>query len=63
MPIEIKSGQTLNRDFLTGLERWMDLAGDQAVSPALVYGGIDKHIRRGINIYGWSVVSQVLETR
>jgi len=62
MPIEIKSGQTLNRDFFTGLERWMDLAGDQAISPVLVYGGIDKHIRRGINIYGWNAVSQVLET-
>jgi predicted AAA+ superfamily ATPase len=62
MPIEIKSGQTINRDFFTGLERWMDLAGDQAISPALVYGGIDKHIRRGINIYGWNAVSQVLET-
>jgi predicted AAA+ superfamily ATPase len=63
MPIEIKSGQTLNRDFFTGLERWMDLAGGQAISPALVYGGIDKHRRRGINIYGWNAVSQVLETR
>ena len=61
MPIEIKSGQTLNRDFFTGLERWMDLAGSQAVSPALVYGGIDKHIRKGINIFGWNAVSQVLE--
>jgi len=63
MPIEIKSGQTLNRDFFTGLERWMDLAGGQAISPALVYGGIDKYIRRGINIYGWNAVSQVFETR
>jgi predicted AAA+ superfamily ATPase len=63
MPIEIKSGQTLNRDFFTGLERWMDLAGGQAISPALVYGGIDRHIRRGINIYGWNAVSQVLETQ
>ena len=63
MPIEIKSGQTLNRDFFTGLERWMDLAGDQAIFPTLVYGGINKHIRRGINIYGWDAVSQVLETR
>jgi len=61
MPIEIKSGQTLNLDFFTGLERWMDLAGDRAISPALVYGGIDKHVRRGINIFGWNAVSQVLE--
>jgi len=62
MPIEIKSGQTLNRDFFTGLERWVDLAGGQAITPALIYGGIDRHIRRDINIYGWNAVSQVLET-
>lgn len=61
MPIEIKSGQTLNRDFFTGLERWMVLAGERAISPTLVYGGVDKHMRKGINIFGWNVVSQVLE--
>ena len=27
MPVEIKSGQTLNRDFFTGLQRWTALAG------------------------------------
>ena len=63
MPIEIKSGQTLNRDFFTGLDRWMDLADDQAIFPSLIYGGIDKHIRRGINIYGWKAVTGVLETK
>ena len=36
MAIEIKSGQTVNRDFFTGLERWQALAGDLAVSPALI---------------------------
>ncbi len=30
MPVEIKSGQTLNRDFFTGLERWTALAGAMA---------------------------------
>ena len=60
MPIEIKSGQTINRDFFTGLDRWMDLAGDQAIAPALIYGGIEKHRRRGVNIFGWDVVSEVL---
>jgi len=61
MPIEIKSGQTLNRNFFTGLERWMALAGERAVSPTLVYGGVDKYVRKGINIFGWNAVSQVLE--
>jgi predicted AAA+ superfamily ATPase len=61
MPIEIKSGQTLNRDFFSGLERWMALAGDQAISPTLVYGGAGKNVRKGVNVYGWNAVSRVLE--
>jgi len=40
----------------------MDLAGEQAISPKLVYGGIDKHVQKGVNIFGWNAVSQVLET-
>lgn len=61
MPIEIKSGQTLNRDFFTGLERWIALAGDKIISPTLVYGGTEKLIHKGINIYGWDKAGQVLE--
>jgi predicted AAA+ superfamily ATPase len=61
MPIEIKSGQTLNRDFFSGLERWMALAGDQAISPTLVYGGAGKNVRKGVIVYGWNAVSKVLE--
>ncbi len=60
MPIEIKSGQTLNRDFFTGLERWQSLAGDLAVSPTLIYGGTESRTHRGINVYGWNEVGQVL---
>ena len=60
VPIEIKSGQTLNRDFFTGLERWTKLAGDRATSPTLVYGGSDNHLRRGINVFGWGSVAQVI---
>ena len=61
MPIEIKSGQTLNRDFFSGLERWMALAGDQAFAPALVYGGTETGERRGVRVYGWKAVGEVLE--
>ena len=31
MPIEIKSGQTLNRDFFKALKNWLPLAGKEAV--------------------------------
>jgi len=60
MPIEIKSGQTLNRDFFIGLERWAKLAGPQATSPILIYGGMKKSTHKGIKIYGWDAAAQVL---
>ncbi len=61
MPIEIKSGQTLNRDFFTGLERWMALAGDRVISPTLIYGGTENMLRKGIRILKWSSVGQILK--
>jgi len=38
-PIEIKSGATLASDWWNGLNRWLELAGTEAVDPTLVYGG------------------------
>ena len=61
MPIEIKSGQTLNREFFVGLERWVALAGDRAASPALIYGGTETHERKGIRVFGWNAVGRILE--
>jgi predicted AAA+ superfamily ATPase len=59
-PIEIKSGQTVNRDFFSGLERWLALAGDRATEPTLVYGGTDTHARRGVKVFGWNALQHVL---
>ena len=52
-PVEIKSGQTLNRDFFTGLERWTKLAGALARNPTLVFGGEGQQTRNGVQILGW----------
>ena len=60
-PIEIKSGQTLNRDFFTGLERWMALAGNKAVAPSLIYGGKESLERKGVRVCGWNAAGRVLE--
>lgn len=59
VPIEIKSGQTVNRDFFTGLDRWCALAGERAADPTLVYGGTDSYTRRGFRVLGWEEVGQV----
>ncbi|MDO9265339.1 MAG: ATP-binding protein [Desulfosalsimonadaceae bacterium] len=59
-PIEIKAGQTINRDFFTSLERWMTLAGDRAAAPSLVYGGTERHVRRGVRVFGWQEADRAL---
>ena len=60
-PIEIKSGQTLNRDFFIGLERWLALAGSQAESPVLVYGGAEDRVHRAVRVLPWNRIHTVFE--
>jgi predicted AAA+ superfamily ATPase len=53
MPVEIKSGKTINRDFFTALEKWTALAGEMAADPTLVYGGDETFRHKGIAVIGW----------
>src|SRR3972149_3994940 len=39
VPIEIKSGQTVTKDYFTGLKKWLTIAGTAAESPYVIYGG------------------------
>lgn len=52
-PIEIKSGQTLNRDFFANMQKWMDLVGDIAIDPTLIYGGQESQKRSNIQVHAW----------
>jgi hypothetical protein len=53
MPIEIKSGLTLTQESFAGLEKWCALAGGMAASPALIYGGDESYMQKGIKVIGW----------
>ena len=53
LPVEIKSGQTLNRDYFRGLKRWLSVAGQLAVRPMLVYGGREVAFQSGIDVFPW----------
>jgi len=53
MPVEIKSGKTIARDFFVGLEKWNAMAGERAISPTLIYGGTDTYQHKGISVAGW----------
>ncbi len=51
--IEIKSGQTIARDFFKGLTFWKSLPGESEAPTALVYGGDKSMVRSGTSIYRW----------
>lgn len=57
MPIEIKSGKTFNRDFLSGLNNWARNAGDAALPAHLVYGGAASMTRSGVTVHGWREIT------
>jgi len=59
MPIEIKSGKTVASDSFAGLDKWRSLAGDAAIEPTLIYGGIDEYSQNGVNVVGWRKCGQV----
>ncbi|MBN7796062.1 ATP-binding protein [Parahaliea mediterranea] len=52
-PLEIKSGQTINKDYFKGLEFWQKLAGETAGKAWLVYGGDTRQIRSNVTVLPW----------
>ena len=52
-PLEIKSGQTINRDYFKGLDFWRKLAGESAGKAWLVYGGDIQQTRTDVTILPW----------
>ncbi len=59
LPIEIKSGQTYNSDFLTGLNKWARYAGNAALPSQLVYGGDISMTRNAVAVHGWREMSKL----
>ena len=52
-PLEIKSGQTIIKDYFKGLEFWKKLAGESAGKAWLVYGGDSRQTRTDVTILPW----------
>ncbi|MCP5346602.1 MAG: ATP-binding protein [Gammaproteobacteria bacterium] len=52
-PLEIKSGQTINKDYFKGLEFWQKLAGETAGQAWLVYGGDTRQSRSDFTVLPW----------
>jgi uncharacterized protein len=54
IPVEIKSGATITRDFFAGLRFWQSLSGTAGQESVLVYGGGEEQQRSGTLIIPWS---------
>jgi len=53
VPIEIKSGQTVTKDYFSYLGKWLSIAGNSADQPYVVYGGDESLRRENIRILSW----------
>lgn len=53
-PIEIKSGQTVSGNMMSGLDYWCKLDGTD--TGMLIYGGTDNYTRNGIQVRSWAAV-------
>ncbi|MEE8057439.1 MAG: ATP-binding protein [Pseudomonadales bacterium] len=53
IPVEIKAGQTINKDFFKNLKKWRALAGDKANQAYLIYGGDQVQDRSDANVLPW----------
>lgn len=59
-PVEIKSGKTVTRQAVAGLEKWIELVGNRATDPALIYGGEKSYRHRGVHVVGWTECGKVV---
>lgn len=62
LPIECKSGATVAGDWLTGLRRWVTLAGAEAEAPVLVHGGTTQGRREDVRLVPWRDIPALAAT-
>jgi predicted AAA+ superfamily ATPase len=61
IPVEIKAGMTVTEDFFKGLIDWADITDQKSVSTYVVYGGNDYREYKGIRVFPWNVIAQMLD--
>ena len=57
VPIEIKSGQTINSDYFEGLNYWNKLSGQS--NGYIIYGGRENQQRSTYTILSWEAIDQL----
>jgi len=62
LPIEIKSGSTIHKDFFRDLSDFCQFSGTSPENAYLIYGGDENQIRREGNVLGWSSLPEIIKT-
>lgn len=61
IPIEIKSGKTINQRFFEGLHHWCNLAKVDYESSFVVYGGTETQSRSTGHIVSWQSAADIIQ--
>ena len=61
IPIEVKAGQTVTSDYFRGMMQWLQIAGDAAGQPWLIYAGDTPQTRQGVKVIPWRQISELSE--
>lgn len=57
--VEIKSGQTVNKDYFLSLQKWMKYSGSSPEQRYIIYGGNENFVRSGVNVLAWKSVNNM----
>ena len=60
LPMEIKAGRTITRDYFKGVDYFSKLAGERALKPRIVYGGDEVQRRSNAQVVSWKKVGASL---
>ena len=61
-PIEVKSGQTVTKDYFKNITRFLDIAGNTAEHSALIYGCAKGQGREKTDVIGWQDIEAISKT-
>jgi predicted AAA+ superfamily ATPase len=58
-PVEVKSGETIAKDYFRNIERYLEYAGEEAKRSALIYAGEKEQTRKMTDVIGWRNIGKM----
>lgn len=61
VPVEIKSGRTVNSDYFDGLQHWLEMAQPRQPRSWLIYGGREDHLQKNTWLLSWHHLTELTD--